>query len=207
MGVNRKLWLLLLLTLSVISQNALADKIMDEHLLEAVLDGNSSKVESLLEQGADPNNVEIQYKKQTIIAWASKYKTTSLLKLLHSHGAKLNLHNLNNRPAPYPVYSAIFANRKDNLIYLLENGANPNVVDPTGLSPIMLASTSGKWEFIMLLLNSGADPQFTNNWGESTASYIQDAGLGTIGADNEWRKKVFEYFTSKGIELKPRVPL
>jgi ankyrin repeat protein len=207
MGVNRKFSILIVLILSIISQNVLADKIIDEHLLEAVLDGNNSKVESLLEQGANPNNAEIQYKKQTIIAWASKYKTTSLLRLLHSHGANLNLHNVNNRPAPYPVYNTIFANRIENLMYLLESGANPNVVDPTGLSPIMLASTSGKWEFILLLLNSGADPKFINNWGESTASYIQDAGLGTIGADNEWRKKVFAYFTSMGIELKPRVPL
>jgi ankyrin repeat protein len=207
MGVNRKLRLLLLLTLTVISQNALASNSIDKPLLDAVLDGNSRKVETLLVQGANPNNVQIQYKKHTVIAWASRYKNENLLKLLHSYGADLNLYNPNNRSAPYPLYDAIFANRKGNLIYLLNNGANPNVVDPVGLSPIMLASTSGKWELIMLLLNSGADPKFKNKFGETTASYIEDAGLGTIGEDNVWRKKVFAYFSSKGIPLKPRVPL
>ena len=209
MGVNRKLNLRLfvVLVLSIISQNTLAGKSLDELLLDAVLDQSSRKVEALLKQGANPNNGKTQYKKHTVIAWASRYKDTVLLKLLHSHGANLNLHNPKNRPAPYPLYDAISANRKGTLIYLLSNGANPNVVDPVGLSPIMLASTSGKWEFIMLLLNSGADPLFKNNWGETTASYIEDVGLGTIGEDNEWRKKVFAYFTSKGIVLKPRVPL
>ena len=176
-------------------------------LIASIMSENYAITEKLLKLGANPNFLHDTYKSKSAMGWAAAYKDDSYLKLLLQYDGDVNLLNEKQRPYPYPIYNAIAVNSMGNLRFLIENGANTDVVDKTGLTPIMLASTAGKWEMIMMMLEAGADISFKNKWGEDAASYIEDAGLGTVGKDNEWRKKVVQFIESKGVKLKLRIPL
>jgi len=176
-------------------------------LIASVLSEDYLTTEKLLQLGANPNLLHDVYKSKSAFGWAAAYKDDSFLKLLLQYGADINLQNSKQRTMPYPIYNAIAADRNDNLKFLLANGANPDVIDKTGLTPLMFTATSGSWEMALILLQAGADITFKNKWGEDAASYIEDAGLGANGKSNEWRKKVIHFLEMKGVKLELRVPL
>lgn len=176
-------------------------------LIASVLSEDYQNAEKILQLGANPNLLHDDYKSKSAIGWAAAYKDNSYLKLLLQYGADINLYNSKQRTMPYPLYNAIAADRHSNLKFLLSNGANPDVVDKAGLTPLMFTATSGSWEMALILLEAGADITFKNKWGEDAASYIEDAGLGTTGEANQWRKKVVKFFESKGVKLDLRVSL
>jgi len=177
---------------------------MDKQLLEAVLDENTKQVTFLLEKGANPNSTEALFKKRTIMGWAAQYKSPKLLKVLISHDGDVNLFNSKDPWSPAPIYNALTASRLDNLNLLIKHGANPNQIDNHQRTPVMAAVATGDWQATYILLQAGANIEYKNKWGETPIDSIENAGL---GANSEWRKKVFAYFSDKGIELKPRVPL
>lgn len=51
--------------------------------------------------------------------------------------------------------------------FLLASGANPNVVDRSGASPLMRSAQAGDLEMLNELLSLGADPDFVNDAGVS----------------------------------------
>ena len=176
-------------------------------LIALVLSEDYQNAEKILQLGANPNLLHDDYRSKSAIGWAAAYKDNSYLKLLLQYGADINLYNSKQRATPYPLYNAIAADRHSNLKFLLSNGADPNVIDKAGLTPLMFTATSGSWEMALILLEAGADITFKNRWGEDAASYIEDAGLGTKGEANQWRKKVVKFFESKGVKLDLRVAL
>ena len=176
-------------------------------LVAAVLSDDYKTTEKLLKLGADPNLLYPDYKSKSVMGWAAAYKNDSYLKLLTKYNADINLLQERQRTLPSPIYDAIAADRHENLRFLLNNGANPNVVNKSGHSPLMFAITSASWEMVMMMLDAGADYKFKNKWNEDAASAIERQGLGTEGKNGEWRKKVIQFFKQKGIELDLRVPL
>jgi len=63
----------------------------------------------------------------------------------------------------------IAADRRDVvwLVYLLNRGANPNIADRRGVTPLMRASQLGFFEGIQHLVNSGARVDASNSTGET----------------------------------------
>lgn len=51
--------------------------------------------------------------------------------------------------------------------YLLDTGADPNIANRYGVTPLMLACSNGDNAFVSLLLNAGADPNKNSREGES----------------------------------------
>jgi len=194
----------IVLILLSISFQVCAIENMDKLLLEAVLDENTKQITLLLEKGANPNSTEALFKKRTIMGWAAQNKSTKLLKILVSHEGDVNLFNSKDTWSPSPIYNALAASRLDNLNLLIKHGANPNQIDNHQKTPIMATVATGDWQATYILLQAGANIEYKNKWGETPIDSIENAGL---GANSEWRKKVFAFFSNKGIELKPRVPL
>ena len=63
----------------------------------------------------------------------------------------------------------IAAERRDAvwLVYLLNRGANPNIADRRGVTPLMRASQLGFYEGLEHLINSGARVDAVNSTGET----------------------------------------
>lgn len=74
--------------------------------------------------------------------------------------------------------------------FLLQNGADPNATDRTGLTPLMVAASTNFADGVRVMLASGARADFTNNSGETAlirAVHSRDAASARLllaaGAD------------------------
>ncbi|WP_239807374.1 ankyrin repeat domain-containing protein [Croceicoccus hydrothermalis] len=73
------------------------------------------------------------------------------------------------------------------LDFLLDKGANPNVRDAKGISPLEMASSLRFLEGVEMLAKAGADVNETNATGETpliVATHLRDADLAKILLDN-----------------------
>jgi len=57
------------------------------------------------------------------------------------------------------------------LQYLLEKGANPNVINPFGKTPLMYAAQYNNLDAVEILLSHGANPNAATTWPEDTCYY------------------------------------
>ncbi|MCB5228432.1 ankyrin repeat domain-containing protein, partial [Alishewanella sp. 16-MA] len=119
-------------------------------LVAAVLSDDFKMAEKLLKLGANPNLIYSDYKGKSVMGWAASYKNDSYLKLLIKYDGDINLIQENQRTLPTPIFDAIAANRHENLRFLIENGANLDVVNKSGHTPLMFAITSASWEMVMM---------------------------------------------------------
>lgn len=169
-------------------------------LVAAILSEQYDTAEILLKLGANPNFLP-SGKQKSAMGWAAQYKDTKFLQLLLDFGGDPDLFNKGERTAAYPVLSAISADRIDNLKILIDAGANLNVVDQRGLTPLMYGASISAWEMVYLMLESGADISVKNKWNESFSSYVALPDLGTMGEELEWRKKVISFLQERGITV------
>ena len=122
---------------------------------------NLRAAELLLEAGADVNMVE-QFRGQTALMWAAAQKQAEMLKLLLEHGADPNARSsLNNwqrqvtaepRLKVMPVGGLtplLYAAREGCTLctlYLIEAGADIQMTDPEGISPLIMACLNAHWD-------------------------------------------------------------
>lgn len=111
--------------------------------------------ENLIDAGADVNSGALQ------IAATNGYLRT--LKKLVAKGANINAEDGIGRTV---LHTAIGLQNKELINFLLENGANPNVLGDKGdsfycRSPLMSAVENGDIDLIKLLFSKKADPNLT----------------------------------------------
>ena len=138
----------------------------------------------LIEKGADPTIASVDGLTPVHVA-AELEKPDCLRALLAYDGAanaKNDLHSL------VPLDHAIKSRREENLLLLLENGADPNAQDMSGNTPLSEALTPTSFHLGRILLRNGADPFIKNR---ADVSYID-----RIAA---WQKRD-EILTVKGQE-------
>lgn len=169
-------------------------------LIAAILSEEHDAAKMLLKLGANPNFLP-SGKHKSAMGWAAQYKNTKFLQLLLDFGGNPDLFNKGERTASYPVLSAISADRIDNLKLLIDAGANLNVVDQRGLTPLMYGASVSAWEMVYLILESGADISVKNKWNESFSTYVAQPDFGTTGDALEWRKKVISFLQDRGITI------
>ena len=109
-------------------------------------------VEFLLRHGCDVNAQDEQGLTALHDAAAANYVQT--IRLLASKGAKLN--PVEHIHGWTPLHLAAITNKEESVKTLLELGANPNVQDASGRTPIYYADESGRGNILQLLLDRGA---------------------------------------------------
>jgi len=85
-----------------------------------------------------------------------------VLRLLELGVNPMEEDNTANRSVPLDV--AIYNNRKDIVILLLEYGVDANKQDSYGYTPLMIACLNGHFEIVNILLNHGVKLESKNNY-------------------------------------------
>lgn len=134
----------------------------------------------LLEHGADPNIVvelpaSFQEPEAGAMEIAARLENPQYLRLLLEHGGDPN--TIVNDEWKIPVlYRAIMNRRPNNVMLLIEFGANIDHQDRSGKTPLMQATTARIFEIALLLLRQGADPTIKNKWNSGPVDIIKQFG-------------------------------
>ena len=140
-----------------------AQRKSDDALLEAVKKGEVTQTEKMLAGGA---SVEARdYDGKGALHLAASGEQTPLLELLLKRGANVNARDkFGNTPL-------LLANDAATARTLLENKADPNLVDDDANSALILAAQRGNEEVLRLLLEAGANPNLVNENGGTALSW------------------------------------
>jgi ankyrin repeat protein len=143
---------------------------------------NVEAAKLLIRRGADVNAVE-QWRGQTPLMWAAAQNQPEMVKLLIKHRAKVNARSkVNNwqrqvtgepraqaRPAG-GLTPLMFAARRGCLecvIALAQAGAELDMADPEGVTPMLIAITNINFDVAAYLLEKGASPNKWDWWGRT----------------------------------------
>ena len=146
-------------------------------LIQAAWDGDSSKVQALLQAGADVN-ASNREGLTALMASTSGGRGTGdagIAKALIAKGADVNAANIYGRTALMEVA------RNGNLEFvnlLLAHGANVNAKPTGGVTALMQAALNGHTAIVGALLEYGADPNASDEQGHT--ALIWAAGKGHV---------------------------
>lgn len=146
-----------------------------QELLEAV-GGEIAEVKRLLDAGCDPNVTNPRYG-NTPLYNACFRNRPDVVKLLVFRGANPNQRLIYRSPVDGRVEDGIvvlmLAQSSEVMATLLAAGADPNVADAAGNTPLMRCVLIAPREAVELLLKAGADATARNRAGVSAADVIR----------------------------------
>lgn len=135
----------------------------DTRLADAAMNRDAQTVRSLLKLHADPNAA--QPDGTTALHWASRWDDLESADLLIAAGANIKARN---RFGSTPLSLACINGSAAMVEMLLKAGEDPNaVISEAADTALMLASRTGKPDAVKVFLDHGADPNKTNNEGQT----------------------------------------
>ena len=146
-------------------------KELNEQLIKAVKDGESSQVVDLLMAGASANATESNG--WTALIWASFYDYVDIVQLLLDRGAEVDLHDDAGKTA---LIWAAANGRQDVVRILLKSGAHVNATMKLGKSALMNAAEHGHRTTVLHLLNAGADVNAKDDFGWTALNLAEKNG-------------------------------
>lgn len=123
---------------------------------------------ALLAAGADPSRGDDAG--MTAVHLAAQAGTPYWLRTLFAHGTSPDTPNTVTG-AP-PLYSALLAERDENVQRLLAAGASMNVADRLGHTPLHQAALINEPRWVLIFLEAGADPRAQDRSGASFQRYL-----------------------------------
>jgi ankyrin repeat protein len=175
-------------------------------LMAVARTGNIAAAKLLLERGATVDARE-SWGGQTALMWAAARRHPEMIALLIEHGAEVDARSI-YRDYPRHVtaegrpkgldsggFTPLLYAARENCIacvdVLLAHGADINLPDPDGVSPLLLAIMNANWDLARKLIEAGADVNQWDIYGEAplfTAvrlSARRDGGRASIDPINE----------------------
>lgn len=122
----------------------------DIRLIEAAQARHHQTIGDLLKQGVDPNTATPTG--ETALHWAAHRDDLNVARELIHAGAKI----VPNRYGLSALVPACANGNAAMIELLLDAGADPNLSEPDGRTPLMVASKTGKSEAVRTLLTRGA---------------------------------------------------
>jgi ankyrin repeat protein len=117
----------------------------------------------------------------TPLHFAAFFGDGATAKALLSAGADPDLRS-ENEFAVMPLHSAVAGRRHDVVEALVAAGADVNVTQRHGYTPLLGAAENGDAETVELLLGAGADPRATTDDGRSAGDVARAGGHDTLAA-------------------------
>lgn len=136
----------------------------------------------LLKRGADVNATE-SWRGQTALMWAAAQAQPAMVRELLKHGATANQRSQVNdwqrqvtgeprfQARPAGGFTALLYAARQGCVecakHLLDAGADANLADPQGITPLAMATNNFKFDMAALLLERGANPNRWDFWGRT----------------------------------------
>ena len=162
----------------------------------AAWDQNVKGFTRLLERGANPNAVPTE-NSPVMNNIAEVFWPVEFLKVALAHGGKPDLAAKNGRR---PLTAAMQQGTREHVDALLAAGASINALPgERGGGPVFAAMMAGRFDYVLLLLEKGADPAVKDNLGRDLAYYI---GMFPYDPNSDhylWRERVIRFLAGKGI--------
>lgn len=144
--------------------------------------GNLEAAQLLIDAGAEVNAQE-QLRGQTALMWAATHKRPEMVRLLLQNGADPDIRayptNFKRWVTAEPraqyrphggMAAAHYAGREgcaDCMRALLEGGADPDIADYKGVTPLIIALDNLHFDTAKVLVEAGADANQWDRWGRS----------------------------------------
>lgn len=105
-------------------------------------------------------------------------KLSSVSFFIDSAGDETELIDVNQRnwADDYPLHLCIRLGEVDDVVTLLENGANVNARGEDGITPLHCAAIKNHIEIAKILLAAGADPSAVNDDGRTPVDWANTGG-------------------------------
>jgi len=153
-------------------------------LIYAIEENNFEAFKMLLESGANPG-----FK----IASGGSAVTFSVtyLRTLIMYGANVDFfHEERKRNV---IFDALSPNKIEHLKILVNAGAEVNVRDGINQTPLIVAANLNQYEAVLFLLENGANPDLTDNFGNNLSSVLQNNVEFESESMARIRLKIFPY--------------
>jgi ankyrin repeat protein len=151
----------------------------------------------LLELGADPN-VQFQETGASALAIAAATADSTFLSQALAHGGKPNL--VNPTTGLTPIWRSVEEILPDNVKILAAAGADVNLANSNGVTPLMFSAGANRYDIDLILLDAGADPRRRNIWGNSLLWYIHHNRADPQSKFYTWKEEVVERLRKLGID-------
>ena len=131
-------------------------------LVLAAINGSADVMDVLVQYGANTEHTDEEG--NTAFVLAGQQGAIRMCKTLDQGGANVNAQNNVKKCA---LHYAVLANNARYVDFLFDkcNGVNPSLKDVFGMTPLLMATETGKLEIVQLLLKHGASPNETNSSG------------------------------------------
>ena len=151
-------------------------------LMAVARTGNVAAAKALLEHGATVDARE-SFGGQTALMWASARRHPEMMELLLAHGASIDARSTareyqrhvtaEGRPKSLDSggFTSLLYAARENCIacadVLVKNGADIDLPDPDGVSPLLVAIMNANWDLAKRLIDAGADVDQWDIYGEA----------------------------------------
>jgi|GEM_PF-1291040 len=167
-------------------------------LIWTLVKQNKKGFEFLLQHGANPNLQMVDGK--SALSYAAMHEDSWYLETALKYGGDPNLVNtLDNNSTPL-VYS-ILAYRPSNIGILIQAGANLQLRDSEGGTPLIMAAAVNRYDVVYKMLDAGADPTIKTNYGTTIISIIRRTRVDPNSDMWAWRTKVINLLKGRGLDV------
>lgn len=154
-------------------------------VFEAATVGDVLRLEDIL--AADPGAVHAwSGDGWTALHLAAAFGTPATVDMLLQHGAQIDA-VARNPQRNQPLHAALALGRdRETVRLLLAHGADPNVTQVGGFTPLFSAATANRRDLVEMLIECGAHAQHRSDLGKTAAEFARERGHAELA---DWLEK------------------